>query len=245
MYRVLIVEDEPDVRKVIQASLELSGRFDCHGVASASAARDYLEEQVVDVVLLDWILGGVSGIDLLRYLRNHPRMAEVPVIMLTARGDDESRVHGLDRGADDYVVKPFVPRELVARIDALLRRRDGTYDRSAATGSVRLANMVLDTVLNRLEIDGHAVPLKPRESALLVYFMSHVDRPLGRTQLLRRAWGSDDLDERTLDVYVKRLRRSLESQAHPPYRSDYCIETVRGIGYRFCRRDRSAKATTG
>jgi two-component system phosphate regulon response regulator PhoB len=176
-------------------------------------------------VLLDWMLPGMSGTDLVRRLRSEEITAGLPIIMLTARVEENDRVHGLELGADDYVTKPFSPRELIARIKALLRRTRERADEKP----IEFAGLSLDPVGHRVQTDGETLNLAPTEFRLLKFFMSNPDRVYSREQLLDRVWGRGIfVEERTVDVHIRRLRKALEGRAY-----DRFIQTVRGTGYRF------------
>ena len=226
--RILIVEDEASIRDMVAFALR---RVDMEVLQAADArsALIALADGAPDLILLDWMLPGTSGLELARRLRADPRSAEVPIIMLTARGEETDRVGGLEAGVDDYVVKPFSARELLARIRAVLRRsREDDAD-----GSVQVDALRIDGAAHRVfaDLDGTATPVQmgPTEYRLLHFFMTHADRVYTRTQLLDHVWGgSVYVEERTVDVHIRRLRKSLE-----PYRLDPMIQTVRGAGYRF------------
>jgi two-component system phosphate regulon response regulator PhoB len=221
---ILVVEDEPGIQELLKFNLGQSG----HNVVSALNAEQALtalRHNLPDLILLDWMLPGMSGIDLARKLRSDLRLKTVPIIMLTARGDERDKILGLETGADDYITKPFSPRELLARIKAVLRRRapQMTEDRIEVNG------LSLDPVSHR--VTGHDKPLVlgPTEFRLLHFLMTHPERVYSRTQLLDQVWGDHVfVEERTVDVHIRRLRLALE-----PSRHDGLIQTVRGAGYRF------------
>ncbi len=221
---LLVVEDDVDIRDLLKLSLQSAG----YRVATAGSAHDAyaeMEKQTPDLILLDWMLPEVSGIEILRRLRRNPALEHVPVIMLTARGDETDRVRGLDSGADDYLPKPFSNKELLARIRALLRRSVGigADDRLEADG------VTLDAASHRVLVCGDVVKLGPTEFRLLHFFMSHPDRVYSRAQLLDKVWGINVyVEERTVDVHIRRLRKALES-----YGKEVLVQTVRGVGYRF------------
>jgi two-component system phosphate regulon response regulator PhoB len=182
-----------------------------------------------DLVLLDWMLPGMSGVDLARRLRREDVTAKLPIIMLTARVEENDRVHGLEVGADDYITKPFSPRELIARINAVLRRSQGAADEAP----IEYDGLSLDPVGHRVQINGERLSLAPTEFRLLHFFMSNPDRVYSREQLLDHVWGRGVfVEERTVDVHIRRLRKALAEQAY-----DRFIQTVRGAGYRFSTRD--------
>ena len=221
---ILIIEDEASIREMLQFSLSRAG-FTVREAADARAAQDSISTELPDLILLDWMLPGVSGIDLAKKLRQATRTREVPIIMLTARGEDESKITGLEAGADDYITKPFSPQELVARIKAVLRR---TASGSQAT-LLQMGDLSLDTIGHRVLIRERPIDLGPTEYRLLEFFMSHPERVFSRSQLLDLVWGDNVyIEERTVDVHIRRLRKALESFACDEY-----VQTVRGSGYRF------------
>ena len=222
---LLVVEDEPDMREMVAGNLREAG-YEVREAEDVTSAWDTLRASRVDLVLLDWMLPGASGYEFLRRLRREGAPAErkVPVILVTARADEPDRIRGLDAGADDYVVKPFSPRELRARVRALLRRAaDARADRIEAGG------LVIDRESCRVQVRGVEVGLGPTEFRLLHFLASHPDRVWSRAQLLDNAWGHDVfIEERTVDVQIRRVRKALA-----PHRADGYIQTVRGFGYRF------------
>ncbi len=221
---ILLVEDEPGIQELLKLNLGQAG----HQVTAASDAEDalqYLRNTLPDVILLDWMLPGMSGIDLCKRLRSDNRYQPVPIIMLTARGEEQDRVAGLDTGADDYITKPFSPRELVSRIRAVLRRRAPQMTEE----EVDIAGLKLDPVSHRVSGNGTPIELGPTEFRLLHFFMTHAERVYSRSQLLDQVWGDDVfVEERTVDVHIRRLRLALEVSGH-----DSLVQTVRGSGYRF------------
>jgi two-component system phosphate regulon response regulator PhoB len=224
--RLLVVEDDPDISEMLAYALKSQ---DCHvmAVSDCQSAWREMADSPPNMVLLDWMLPDMSGIELLRRMRREPRLREIPVIMLTARGEEADRVRGLESGADDYVVKPFSIRELKARINAHLRKQ--VNDR-ATTFSID--GLVLDQESHRTTVDGQLIELGPTEFRLLRHFMSHRDRVFTRTQLLDTVWGTNVyIEERTVDVHIRRLRQALE-----PFGKAHLIQTVRGAGYRFSTR---------
>jgi two-component system phosphate regulon response regulator PhoB len=191
----------------------------------AEEAIRLVRETLPDVVLLDWMLPGMSGIQFARRLRSEERTRDLPIIMLTARGEEHDKVSGLEAGADDYLTKPFSPRELLARIKAVLRRRAPQMTEDL----IEIEGLRLDPVTHRIFGDGKALDLGPTEFRLLHFFMTHTERVHSRTQLLDQVWGDHVfVEERTVDVHIRRLRASLELSGH-----DRLIQTVRGSGYRF------------
>jgi two-component system, OmpR family, phosphate regulon response regulator PhoB len=224
MSRVLVVEDEAAIAELISLNLRHAG-FEVTVAADADVAQREVDRVLPDLVLLDWMLPGASGLSLARRWRGQQRTRDVPVIMLTARGEESDKVAGLDAGADDYLTKPFSTQELMARVRAVLRRRAPQSLDSAVDAS----GLRLDPSTRRVTCDGTDVKLGPTEFKLLHFFMTHPERVHARSQLLDRVWGDHVfIEERTVDVHVKRLRESL-SVVHRAG----MIETVRGAGYRF------------
>lgn len=221
---VLVVEDEPSIQELIAASLQRAG----HVVLRADSAEDagrLVRETLPDVVLLDWMLPGMSGIQYARRLRSEERTQDLPIIMLTARSEEHDKVAGLEAGADDYLTKPFSPRELLARIKAVLRRRAPQMTEDC----VEVEGLRMDPVTHRVTGNGQTLDLGPTEFRLLHFFMTHAERVHSRAQLLDQVWGDHIfVEERTVDVHIRRLRVSLEQTGH-----DRLIQTVRGTGYRF------------
>ncbi len=220
---ILVVEDEAAIREMLVMALERGG-FAVREAGDAVEAESSIADQLPDLVLLDWMLPGASGVELARRLRRDDYSRELPIIMLTARGEEEDKVRGLESGADDYVVKPFSPRELLARINALLRR-SGVEDEEP----LRFEGLVLDPAGHRVSADGSPLEMGPTEYRLLHFFMSHPERVFSRAQLLDRVWSRGTyVEERTVDVHIRRLRKALEEQGY-----DRFVQTVRGAGYRF------------
>ncbi len=224
MKRILIVEDESAIREMLGFSLTKAGfRYD--EAADAEQALLAIAANPPDLVLLDWMLPGMSGIDFARRLRGDELTAALPIILLTARTEEDDRVRGLEVGADDYVTKPFSPRELVARIQAVLRR-SGSEQNDAP---VIFEGLSLNSVEHRVEVRGENIELAPTEFRLLSFFMHHPERVYSREQLLDRVWGRGIyVEERTVDVHIRRLRKALAAQGY-----DRFVQTVRGTGYRF------------
>ena len=220
---VLIVEDEQEIREMLGFALSRNG-FEVGEAASAEEALEQLEGPLPSLLIIDWMLPRMSGIDLARRLRNDEHTAGLPMIMLTARGEETDKIKSFDSGIDDYITKPFSPRELVARMRALLRRA-GTPD----DGILRAGDMELDLTSHKVLVRGAAIKIGPTDFRLLELFMRNPDRAFSRSQLLDRVWGrSIYVEERTVDVHVLRLRNTLK-----PYGYDKLIQTVRGVGYRF------------
>jgi two-component system phosphate regulon response regulator PhoB len=222
--RVLIVEDEPAIAELIAVNLKHGGFNPVVAYESVAAQRE-LDAALPDVILLDWMLPGQSGLALARHWRKHERTKSIPIIMLTARGDEPDKVAGLDAGADDYITKPFSTQELLARIRAVLRRRAP----ESASDSVSVGELVLDAATHRTTHQGRELKLGPTEFKLLHFLMTHAERVHSRASLLDKVWGDHVfIEERTVDVHVKRLREALGA-------AGAMIETVRGAGYRLTR----------
>lgn len=225
---ILIVEDEPAIRDMLAYALR-KGDYAPLLAADAREAQERIAERVPDLILLDWMLPGASGLELARRWRREALTRDIPIIMLTARGEENDRVGGLEAGVDDYVVKPFSARELLARIRAVLRRSREDDD----DGSVQVGGLRIDGAAHRVFADAegtaHPIQMGPTEYRLLHFFMTHAERVYSRTQLLDHVWGgSVYVEERTVDVHIRRLRKTLE-----PHQLDAMVQTVRGSGYRF------------
>ncbi|NQY84532.1 MAG: phosphate regulon transcriptional regulator PhoB [Alcanivorax sp.] len=222
--RSLIVDDEPAIREMVAVALELAD-FDVLEADNAQRAHEYIVDERPDLVLLDWMLPSVSGIELARRLKREDATAEVPIIMLTAKSEEDNQIQGLDVGADDYITKPFSTRELISRIKAVLRRTSVV----AAEKAIDVEGLCLDPVSHRISANGDPVDMGPTEYRLLEFFMSHQERAYSRTQLLDQVWGANVyVEDRTIDVHIRRLRKALS-----PHGFDGFIQTVRGTGYRF------------
>jgi two-component system, OmpR family, phosphate regulon response regulator PhoB len=223
---ILFVEDDPAVREVMSLPLQKAG-LNVVEAADVRQARQALLEQAPDLILLDWMLPDISGVEWARDLKSAPHTRNLPIIMLTARGEEEDRVRGLEVGADDYVTKPFSPRELIARIRAVLRRTVPT----TSDEPVELDGLRLDPVSHRVTANGRNVEMGPTEYRLLHFFLTHQDRVFTRGQLLDNVWGTNVyVEERTVDVHIRRLRMALADSGH-----DNLVQTIRGAGYRFSR----------
>lgn len=221
---ILVVEDEPAIRQMVKLALERA-QFRVVEAADVPKARLVMAETHPDLLLLDWMMPGVSGVEFARELKGAPQTRDLPVIMVTARTEEEDRVRGLNIGCDDYVTKPFSFPELIARIRAVLRR---TLP-GGESEKLSLGGLELDAAGQRVTAKGQAVHLGPTEYRLLHFFMSHPDRVYTREQVLDRVWGRGVyVEERTVDVHIRRLRKALE-----PHALDAMIQTVRGTGYRF------------
>ena len=221
---ILVVEDEPAIAELIAVNLSFAG----HKVLRATdteQATTLIRAELPDLVLLDWMLPGQSGVQFARTLRADERTSDVPIIMLTARTGEQDKVDGLEAGADDYITKPFSPKELLARIKAVLRRRAPQLTDDAG----EVAGLRLDPITHRVQGNGQSLDIGPTEFRLLHFFMTHPERVHSRNQLLDQVWGDHVfVEERTVDVHIRRLRQSLAPSGH-----DNLIETVRGSGYRF------------
>jgi two-component system phosphate regulon response regulator PhoB len=225
--QILIVEDERPIREMIAFGLKRAG-FEVREAEDSRSARSAMADRRPDLVLIDWMLPDTSGLELTRSIKRDRDTRDLPVIMLTARAAEADKVAGLDGGADDYLTKPFSPRELLARVNALLRRT-GTADNGEA---VKLGELELDRAGHRVNASGRPVVLGPTEYRLLEFFMLHPDRVYSREQLLDRVWGGNVyVEERTIDVHIRRLRKALEEHSCDGY-----IQTVRGAGYRCSER---------
>ena len=224
---ILIIEDEPAIQELVAYTCSSQG-YTVRRADSVRAGREAIDRELPDLVLLDWMLPDKSGIELLRDLRSQERTRVVPVIMLTAKGNEADKVVGLDTGADDYVVKPFSPRELVARIRAVFRRRAPEHSGEALS----YGPLTLDPEQHEIQVDGKPVRIGLAEFKLLRFLISHPDRVFSRTQLLDSVWGDHVfIEERTIDVHVLRLRKALA-----PLGAQHLIQTVRGLGYRLSTR---------
>ena len=221
--QILILEDEKPIRDMVAFGLRRGG-FEVLEAEDCAEARARIADRFPDLALIDWMLPDMSGLEFTRWLKNNESTRDLPVILLTARAEEEDKVRGLECGADDYVTKPFSPRELTARINAVLRRSgNGTEEVVAAEG------LELDAASHRVRADGNEVSLGPTEFRLLRFFMTHRERVYSRDQLLDRVWGGNVyVEERTVDVHIRRLRKALEGRGY-----DRFIQTVRGAGYRF------------
>lgn len=223
-YRVLIVDDEEAIRDMLELVLAAEG-FQLSSAESAQKAHSLVVDEQPDIILLDWMMPGVSGLEFLRRLRRSEMTATIPVILLTAKTEEDNRVAGLDSGADDYITKPFAPRELISRIHAVLRRTS----RLEVNKIIQFEDMIFDPSSYRVMIKDQLLDLGPTEFRLLQFFLKNQDRVYNRDQIMDHVWGGNVyLDERTVDVHILRLRKVLAESQYDRY-----IQTVRGVGYRF------------
>lgn len=221
---IMLVEDEAPIREMLKIVLEQAG-FAVNEAEDYDIALEKMVEPYPDLVLLDWMLPGGSGVQLARKLKEHEFTRDIPIIMLTARGEEEDKVRGLEAGADDYITKPFSPKELVARIKAVMRRVTPT----TSDEPINFSGLVLDPVSHRVSVNDERVDMGPTEFKLLHFFMSHAERVYSREQLLDNVWGTNVyVEDRTVDVHIRRLRKAISEHGH-----DSMIQTVRGAGYRF------------
>lgn len=220
---ILIVDDETAIRDMLRIALEMAD-YHCIEAADAQTAHALVVDQKPELILLDWMLPGTSGIELARRLKKDELTREIPIIMLTAKTDEDNKIQGLEVGADDYITKPFSPRELVARLKAVLRRTEGSKEQAIEAGS-----LVMNPASHIVTINGQAISIGPTEYRLLAFFMTHQDRVYNRGQLLDHVWGGNVyVEERTVDVHIRRLRKAIAIDGH-----DKFVQTVRGAGYRF------------
>jgi two-component system phosphate regulon response regulator PhoB len=225
--QILVIEDERPIREMIAFGLRRAG-FDVREAEDCRSGRAELADRRPDLLLVDWMLPDMSGLELTRQLKRDRDTRELPIILLTARAEEPDKISGLDGGADDYVTKPFSPRELVARINAVLRR---TAPQGAAD-VIEVEGLRLDQASHRVLAGEHVVALGPTEYRMLEFFITHPERVYSREQLLDRIWGGNVyVEERTIDVHIRRLRKALEEFGY-----DRLIQTVRGAGYRFSTR---------
>ncbi|WP_405239020.1 phosphate regulon transcriptional regulator PhoB [Lentisalinibacter orientalis] len=225
--RILVVEDEAPIREMIAFHLSRAG-FEVDEAADCRQARELLADHRPDLAIIDWMLPDMSGLELTRSLKRDSTFEDLAVIMLTARAEEQDKVSGLEGGADDYITKPFSSRELIARINAVLRRSGVSGDEIVSVGDLEL-----DVAGHRVSVGGAEVQLGPTEYRLLKFLMTHPERVYSRGQLLDRVWGANVyVEERTVDVHIRRLRKALSAR-----NAEHYIQTVRGAGYRFSSRD--------
>ncbi|NJO16365.1 MAG: phosphate regulon transcriptional regulatory protein PhoB [Thioploca sp.] len=224
---ILVVEDEIAIREMLRLALKRAG-FTVEEAADVRQANDFISKRLPELIILDWMLPGISGIELARQLKKKTQTQQIPIIMLTARGEEEDKIRGLEVGADDYVTKPFSPRELIARIKAVLRRISTEYDNETLV----VNELQLYPEEHRIMIGDQEVTMGPTEFKLLYFFMRHPERVYSRNQVLDQVWGNNVyIEERTVDVHIRRLRKALAL-----YGYDQLVQTVRGVGYRFSAR---------
>ncbi|WP_293760457.1 phosphate regulon transcriptional regulator PhoB [uncultured Paraglaciecola sp.] len=222
--RILLVEDEAPIRDMLKFVLEQSG-YETIEAEDYHIALEKIVEPFPDLILLDWMLPGGTGVQLAKKLKQHEYARDIPIIMLTARGEEEDKIRGLEAGADDYVTKPFSPKELVARVKAVIRRVSPTSSEDA----IDYQGLKLDPLSHRVTSNETPIDMGPTEFKLLHFFMTHTERVYSREQLLDNVWGTNVyVEDRTVDVHIRRLRKVLSEFSH-----DIMIQTVRGAGYRF------------
>ncbi|MBG3011753.1 phosphate regulon transcriptional regulator PhoB [Proteus faecis] len=225
--RILVVEDETAIREMICFVLEQNG-FQPIEAEDYDSALSFLIDPYPDLVLLDWMIPGGSGLQIIKQMKRESNTRDIPIIMLTAKGEEEDKVQGLETGADDYVIKPFSPKELVARVKAILRR----LSPMSAEDIIEFNGLGLDPVSHRVTSQDKPIDMGPTEFKLLHFFMTHPERVYSREQLLNYVWGTNVyVEDRTVDVHIRRLRKAIEEDGH-----DKMIQTVRGTGYRFSAR---------
>lgn len=221
--KILIVDDEAPIREMIAITLDMAD-YECIEAENTQQAHELMLESLPDLLLLDWMLPGTNGIEFARRLKKEDMTSDLPIIMLTAKGEEDNKIYGLEAGADDYITKPFSPRELIARIKAVLRRTTP----QGVENPIEVSGLLLDPVCHRVLSHDNPVDIGPTEYRLLQFFMTHQERAYSRAQLLDQVWGGNVyVEERTVDVHIRRLRKALGS-GH-----DHLIQTVRGTGYRF------------
>ncbi len=222
--KILVVEDEAPIREMVTFILEQHG-FNAIEASDIDQAREKIYDPYPDLILLDWMLPGGTGIKLAKSLKQNEYTRKIPIIMLTARGDEDDKIKGFEAGIDDYITKPFSPKELIARIKAVIRRVSPT----SLEENVAFHGLKLDPVSHRVAINGESLNLGPTEFKLLHFFMTHTERVYSREQLLDNVWGTNVyVEDRTVDVHIRRLRKAISGQGHENF-----IQTVRGSGYRF------------
>jgi len=223
-HTVLIVDDEAAIRDMLCIALEAAD-FNVLDAENAQQAHAAIIDKQPDLVLLDWMMPGTTGLELLRRLKRDDLTAKIPVIMLTAKAEEDSKISGLDAGADDFIPKPFSPRELISRVKAVLRR----VGREELQDPISIGQLMFDPIGHRVSIADQAINLGPTEYRLLQFFLTHQERVYSRDQILDYVWGGNVyLDERTVDVHIRRLRKAISVAGHENY-----VQTVRGAGYRF------------
>ena len=223
-HTILIVDDEDSIRDMLSIALDAAG-YKVLQALNAQTAHSLVVDRNPDLILLDWMMPGTTGLELLRRLKRDEITEKIPVIMLTAKAQEANKLSGLDAGADDYIVKPFSPRELISRVKAVLRR----IDRADSTSPIVVGELVLDPLEHRVSIGGVFINIGPTEYRLLQFFLTHQERVYSRDQILDYVWGGNVyLDQRTVDVHIRRLRKAISVAGYDNY-----VQTVRGAGYRF------------
>lgn len=221
---ILVVDDEPAIRDMINTALDVAG-YNCLQAENAQQAHGMIIDDQPDLVLLDWMMPGTSGIELIRRLQRDELTKNVPVILLTAKVAEDNMIQGLESGADDYITKPFSPRALIARINAVLRRSEAELPQEP----IQVNQLLFDPVSHRVTIADQSITMGPTEFRLLSFFLTHQERVYSRDQILDHVWGGNVyMDERTVDVHIRRLRKAISLEGH-----DRFVQTVRGAGYRF------------
>jgi len=221
---ILVVDDEMPIRDMLTMALEAGG-YSVTQAENAQEAYTIIIDQKPDLVLLDWMMPGTSGLELLRRLKKNELTEKLPIIMLTAKTEEDDTIAGLETGADDYLIKPFSPRELVSRVKAVLRRSE----RENPNDPIEIEGLIFDPIGHRVSIDKKIINLGPTEYRLLEFFLTHQERVYTRDQILNFVWGGNVyIDERTVDVHIRRLRKAIAKKGHDKY-----VQTVRGAGYRF------------
>lgn len=219
---ILLIEDEASIHEMLELALTNAG-FKLEHAINVTEAKTIIFNRLPELILLDWMLPGMSGIEFAKQLKKDQSTQQIPIIMLTARGEEADKIRGLEIGADDYVTKPFSPRELIARIKAVLRRASTLSER------LQIKNLTIDLNQHRIMVDEKEIKMGTTEFRLLKFFMQHPERVYSRSQVLDHVWGTNVyIDERTVDVHILRLRKALA-----PYNHDKLVQTVRGVGYRF------------
>ena len=223
-HTILIVDDEDSIRDMLSIALDAAG-YNVLQALNAQTAHSLVVDRNPDLILLDWMMPGTTGLELLRRLKRDEITEKIPVIMLTAKAQEANKLSGLDAGADDYIVKPFSPRELISRVKAVLRR----IDRADSTSPIVVGELALDPLEHRVSIGGVFINIGPTEYRLLHFFLTHQERVYSRDQILDYVWGGNVyLDQRTVDVHIRRLRKAISVAGYDNY-----VQTVRGAGYRF------------
>ena len=227
-HSILIVDDEPSIREMLRMALESHG-FRVDEANNVKIAQEKINIKQPDLLLLDWMMPGTSGVELVRRLRKEDSTRSLPIIMLTAKTDDEHSIQALDTGADDYITKPFSPKALIARVNAMLRRINDNNNDFQTDEKIISGDISIDMASHKARVKDQIIELSPTEFRLLEFFSRNVGRVFSRNQLLRKVWGeSVYVEDRTVDVHIRRLRKNLES-----FNVENYIQTVRGVGYRF------------